>query len=352
MTPESELTLPHALILGGTGQIGRAVAHRLLDRDWTVTLAHRGFRHAPHELIGRGAVLATIDRDQPGMLANVLGRGADLLVDVVAYGPEHARQLLEVQADVGALVVISSASVYRDDAGRTLDEASQTGFPVLPEPIGEDHTTVEPSPETYSTRKVALERALLDGAKAPVTVLRPAAIHGPGSSHREWWIVKRMRDRRPVIPLAYRGGSRFHTTAAANIAETVRIVAQLQGQHILNVADPSALPVIEIARLIGRHLGYTGRFLAIDDEAVYPPLFGRTPWSVQHPFVLDTSALRSLGYRAETDYAGVVASTCDWLTAIPPETDWRLLFPVLAAYPNDLFDYVAEDDRLKHLAGD
>ena len=345
--------MPHALILGGTGQIGRAVAHHLLDHAWSVTLAHRGFRHAPMDLLHRGASLATIDRERPDTLARVLGRGADLLVDVVAYGPKHAEQLLEVQADVGALVVISSASVYRDDAGRTLDEACETGFPVLPEPIGEDQATVEPGPETYSTRKVALERALLDGARGPVSVLRPAAIHGPGSLHpREWWMVKRMRDRRPVIPLAYRGSSRFHTTAAVNIAAAVRIVAGLQGRHVLNVADPSALPVVEIARTIGRHLGYTGRFLAIDDDAFYPPRFGRTPWSVQHPFVLDTSALRSLGYRALTDYAGVVSSTCDWLTEITPERDWRVLFPVLAAYRYDLFDYAAEDEGLRHLADD
>ena len=343
--------MPHALILGGTGQIGRAVAHHLLDHAWTVTLAHRGLRHAPHELTSRGACLATLDRDRATTLAGVLGRGADLLVDVVAYGPKHATQLLEVRTDIGALVVISSASVYRDDAGRTLDEAPETGFPDLPEPIREDQATVEPGPKTYSTREVALERALLDGAVTPITILRPAAIHGPGSSHpREWWMVKRMLDHRPVIPLAYRGISRLHTTAAANIAVAVRLAAAIKGRRVLNVADPSALTVAEIATLVGRHLGYTGRLRAIDDEGRYPPLVGRTPWSVQRPFVLDTRALRSLGYRAATDYAGAVASICDWLIATATAAaDWRHLFPVLAAYPYDLFDYAAEDERLKTL---
>ena len=341
--------MPHAVLLGGTGQIGRAVARHLLDHDWTVTLAYRGFSHPPNELIERGAGVAELDRDRSGTLAGVLGAGADLLVDAVAYGPEHAGQLLEVQDDVGALVVISSASVYRDDAGRTLDEASETGFPVLPEPMREDQPTVEPGPATYSTRKVALERVLLDRAKVPLTLFRPAAIHGAGSSHpREWWIVKRVLDRRPVIPLAYRGTSRFHTTAAANIAAAVRIVAGLQGRRVLNIADPSAVRVDEIAGLIGRHLGFSGRVLLVDDDGRYPPLLGRTPWSVQHPFVLDTSALRGLGYRAATDYAGVVASTCDWLRAVATTANWRARFPVLAAYPYDLFDYVAEDAGLIH----
>lgn len=95
------------------------------------------------------------------------------------------------------------SSVYRDERGRSLDEASETGFPILPVPVGEGQPTVDPGSATYSTRKVALERALLDNARSPVTILRPAAIHGVGSTHlREWWFVKRMLDRRPVISLA------------------------------------------------------------------------------------------------------------------------------------------------------
>jgi hypothetical protein len=58
-----------------------------------------------------------------------------------------------VQCRVGALVVVSSASVYRDAAGRTLDEAAASGFPELPVPIPETQPTVEPGAATYSTRK-------------------------------------------------------------------------------------------------------------------------------------------------------------------------------------------------------
>jgi nucleoside-diphosphate-sugar epimerase len=99
---------------------------------------------------------------------------------------------LNVQDSIGALVVVVSSSVYRDNEGRTLDEAAQNGFPEFPDPIAETHPTVTPGDATYSTRKVALEHLLLDEATIPVTVLRPAAIHGPGSIHpREWWFVKR-----------------------------------------------------------------------------------------------------------------------------------------------------------------
>jgi uncharacterized protein YbjT (DUF2867 family) len=36
-----------AFILGGTGQIGRAIAERLILAGWHVTLAHRGTQPAP-----------------------------------------------------------------------------------------------------------------------------------------------------------------------------------------------------------------------------------------------------------------------------------------------------------------
>ena len=110
---------------------------------------------------------------------------------------------MDLQTDVGTLIVISSASVYRDAEGRSLDEAASGGFPDLPVPIGEDQPTVSPGPQTYSTRKAALEQALLENSRRPVTILRPCAIHGEGSRHpREWWFVKRILDGRREVPLA------------------------------------------------------------------------------------------------------------------------------------------------------
>lgn len=267
------------------------------------------------------------------------------MVDAVDYGPEHGRQLLETQGSMGPMVVISSSSVYRDAAGRTLDEAAETGFPELPSAITERQATVAPGAETYSTRKVALERTLLDEAKVPVTVLRPAAISGPGSGHaREWWFAKRVLDGRPVIPLAYGGRSRFHPTSAANIAELVRVVAGLPGHRVLNIADPTAPNVSEIAGSVAEHLGYGGVIVGLPDQDAYPPTtVGRTPWSVQRPFVLDTTAAATLGYTPQTTYGQTVRTVCDWLARTVTDENWRTLLPVLASYAYDQFDYEAED---------
>jgi nucleoside-diphosphate-sugar epimerase len=333
----------HAFILGGTGQIGRAVTENLLASGWQVTVAHRGSRELPNELAERGAKVVTLDRETPDELARALGSGADALIDIVAFGPSHSRQLLDIQRSIGAFVVVSSSSVYRDDKGRTLDEAAQNGFPDLPEPIQETQPTVAPGPATYSTRKVALERMLLDEAIIPVTILRPGAIHGPGSIHpREWWFVKRILDGRKAIPLAYRGTSRFHTSSTANIAEVTRVALEARGSRILNIGDPSALSVAEIAALIAQHMSYSGRLVELAGDELSPKV-GLTPWSVPRPFVLDNGAALALGYSPVITYAQSVGPTCDWLVEAAAEKDWRTIFPILANYPRDHFDYSLED---------
>ena len=333
----------HAFILGGAGQIGRAVAETFLANGWEVSIASRGLRAPPDALWRHGAKAVTLDRDAPGELARALRHGADVLIDVTAYGPEHGRQLIDVQDRVGALVVVSSSSVYRDDLGRTLDEAAQNGFPELPEPIAETQAAVAPGDATYSTRKVALENLLLDQAVVPLTILRPAAVSGPHSLHpREWWFVKRMLDGRSVIPLAFEGRSRFHTTSTRNLAELTRVAVERPATRILNIADPQALSVAEIGQAIGRRMGYAGVFRRLDDHT-FPARLGRTPWSVPRPFVLDTSAAQALGYAPVTTYIESVAAICDDLSRTAGREDWRAAFPVLARYGYEHFDYQAED---------
>ncbi len=185
-----------ALILGGSGQIGRAVAERLARDGWAVTAAQRTPDSLPSSL-RHGVQAIALDREDTDALAG----GFDAVVDTVAYNAAHVRQCLGLGRRVGALVVISTGSVYADEKGRTLDEARQTRPPVYPVPIGEDQPRASPGDATYSTRKVELESLLLDGLRVPLAIVRPFAVHGPGSrAPREWWFI----GRRVVIPPASR----------------------------------------------------------------------------------------------------------------------------------------------------
>jgi len=61
------------------------------------------------------------------------------------------------------------------------------------------------------------------------------------------------------------------------IAALALLAASQRGQRILNIADPMALTVAEIAAAIVSRFDYSGDVLALPDEALYPPSVGRTP---------------------------------------------------------------------------
>jgi nucleoside-diphosphate-sugar epimerase len=332
--------VPRAFVLGGNGQIGVAVAARLARAGWEVVVGCRS-GVLPDELRALEIGVARVDRGIDGELEAALGGGADVLVDVVAYAAADGEQLGRLSGSVGSAVVISSASVYRDDAGRTLDEASSVEtFPRLPVPIPVSQPTVEPGDETYSTRKVALERTLLDGPVA-ATIVRPCAIHGPYSElPRELYFVRRVLDGRDVVVLVSNGESRFHTTSVANLAELVALAADRPGERVLNCGDPDPPTVREIGRAVAAALGH--RF-----EEVLVPQSGyerrelSNPWAVPFPLVVDMdAAVREVGYAPVTTYPEAVRETVAWLAEEAAARDWSGTY--LARY----FDYAAEDALL------
>jgi len=326
-----------ALIVGGSGQIGRATATALTADGWLVVCAQRN--PPAHGQANPAVEHIAFDRDQPGALARAVARGVDALIDTVAYDERHARQLLEVEADVGALVVISSASVYRDAAGRSLDEARETGFPRFPAAIDEDQPTVAPGPQTYSTRKVALEQTLLQNSRRPVAILRPGAIHGEGSGHcREWFFVRRILDGRRVVPLAYGGESLFHTSATINVAALITMVLETPVTAVLHAADPAALTVTQIGEAIARVYSYDWRLIPMPG----PPTggVGGSPWAVPHPIVLSTDRAVALGYRPRATYEDAVGAACRSAQALAAAG------AAFSDYLLKLFDYASEDGYL------
>jgi nucleoside-diphosphate-sugar epimerase len=287
--------------------------------------------------------LVVLDRNEDGALK--VADGFDLLIDVIPFEAVHAEQLLE--RDVGAVVAVSSASVYADEQGRTLDEAEGIDdFPDLPVPIPETQVTVSPGDATYSTKKVAIERRLLENDRVPATIIRPCAIYGRGDRMaREWHFVKRALDRRPYVLLANRAVGHFHTTAAENIGELVRLVAAAPRTDVFNCGDPDPPELLDISRTIAEAADHVREEILLSDFAEV----GGTPWSVPKPLLVDMAkAERELGYRHATTWAEAIPQQVEWLIEATLHRDWSEVLPRGAQYLK--FDYAGEDELVRSLA--
>jgi nucleoside-diphosphate-sugar epimerase len=329
--------MPRALILGGTGSTGRATARLLLSAGWEVSLTGRDPARTPADIAAAGGTFTAADRSDAGRLAEVLGGGADLLVDCLCYGAGDATALLPLASQAASTVMISGKAVYADAAGRHANSADK---PQFDGPVSETQPTVRPGGEGYGEGKVAAEQVLLDSG-LPVTVIRPGLIHGDGARMpREWVFVKRVLDRRPRIFLAHPGAVN-QTTAAANLAALIRLVAAKPGRRILNAADPDAPSALEIGRTTAGYLGHTWDEVLLDEPA--GPV-GRHPWQAPYPVVLDTAAAASLGYKPAGDYAATMTSEVDWLVrAAAGRAGQRVIGDLDDDFFAPMLDYAAED---------
>lgn len=335
---ESGLVTKSVAIIGA-GQIGFAAANACWDADIACRVLARS---EPEWLNQKGSVRAfNFARHDIADIADV---SADLVIDTIAFDEDDI--LRYDPAKVGRLVVISSASVYSDAQGRTLDEAAQNGFPEFDAPIDEDQQKVAAGPETSSTRKIRMEEKAVEMFGDRATILRPCAIYGPWSRHpREWWFVKRMLDGRSTIPLLHPRRSRFQTTNVYEIADAALACAERNLGGIYNIADEFGPDVRQVGEAIAEQLHFAPEFVALDSTE---GTAGRTPWSIPRPFLVSGQKLARDTGLPPSSYNPLVFETASWLAELKP-ADWRAAFHQLAAYPWDLFDYAAEDAVLEGL---
>jgi nucleoside-diphosphate-sugar epimerase len=330
-----------AMVVGATGQLGSTVVAQLVTAGYAVTAMSRGTRPAPWAEAAQVRGVHA-DRDDDASLRRAVRGGFDLVVDCVGATPAHARQWRDLAGGVRAVAVVSSAAVYADAAGRTLETAATGRAPEFDGPRRETDRTVEPGADSYAAVRRAFELAMLDIDDLDVTVLRPGALYGVGGVFlREWYLVRRVLDGRSRVVLAHRGRNRWHGTAAENIAALAVHCAPLPGRRVLNAADAEAPTVLEICRLVGERLGHHFEPVPLDGGPVGP--VGNSPWSSSGSgFVLDLSAAAELGFTPPVDYrdalSDAVASLYERAKAGAPE-----LRPLLNADPFGHHDYAAED---------
>ncbi|MFT4171072.1 MAG: NAD-dependent epimerase/dehydratase family protein [Rhodocyclaceae bacterium] len=180
------------LILGGTGQISRAIVPLLQAKQHEVTLFNRGQRTVPPP----GVRVIVGDRaDREGFRTRMQAENFDVVIDMIAFTEEDARSTVDTFGGrVAQIIVCSSSSAY--------------ARPYRTVPIREDAEVLCDDPSfPYSYNKAQIERylqALMREQGLPITLIRPSLTFGPGAMgfgvlRQNYGVIDRLRRGKPLV---------------------------------------------------------------------------------------------------------------------------------------------------------
>lgn len=225
--------MPNALVLGGTGFVGRHVCEKLQRAGWSVTVpTRRAVNAASVQHLPRLTVIEA-DVHEQAALARLLP-GHDAVVNLVAilHGSETAFERTHVELPRKIAAACLASGVHR------LVHVSALG-------VAED------GPAKYQRSKARGE-ALLRAAGLDLTVLRPSVIFGAGDRFLN--LFAQLQAVFPVMPLAG-ASARFQPVWVEDVASAV--VACLQNPasagHTYDCAGPDVLTLADLVRLAGLH---------------------------------------------------------------------------------------------------
>lgn len=248
-----------ALLVGGTGFMGRHVARRLIADGHHVAVLSRGRREPVP-----GTEVLTADRaDHAAMAALLAGRRFDLTVDFGIFDAADLDWLSPLPlASLGRFVMISTGQVYLVAEGGTPPYAeSDASRPAMAEPARDSSDHGAWSYGIGKRRAEAAMRALGERGLEGVA-LRLPIVQGEGDgSLRLWAYLERMLDGGPlVLPDGGRRPVRF--LDVADLAQAVAHIAASPPEHdAYNLAQPDILPLRVFLEQVARAAGIPACFV-------------------------------------------------------------------------------------------
>ncbi|MCZ7647736.1 MAG: NAD-dependent epimerase/dehydratase family protein [Planctomycetota bacterium] len=327
-----------ALVIGGTGFMGRFLCRDLAAAGWDVAVFHRGSTQAPGLKARRIEGDAEHLRDYRAPFA---AEAPEVVVSMIAQTQSHGDALVDSFRGIARrLVVIGSCDVYRA-YGRLL--GTEPG-PPDPVPLDESAPLREelfPLHEAFGIAagmdKILVERAIMGHADLPATVLRLPMVHGPGDrQHRLHAYLKRMDDRRPAILLnALKARWISPRGYVENVAAAIALVVRDEraARRTYNVAEAPAYSEADWVRAVGAAVGWHGRILSVPSDQ----------WPAEARFEQDLDVdgnriRRELEFHEPVSFEEGLARTIAWERANPP-----------TEIPEGAFDYAGEDRILREL---
>ncbi|MFF5257829.1 NAD-dependent epimerase/dehydratase family protein [Actinomadura viridis] len=328
-----------ALVIGGTGFVGRRIVADVVRDGGDALLVHRGGTE-PEGL--PDCEHLHVDRSElGGAAAAIRAFRPDAVIDTYALSRADAEAVVPHLPDVPR-VVLSSMDVYR--AYDWFREGREGG----PVPIGED-APLRTSRFPYrgsgqgldDYEKLDVEEVYL---KNGGTVLRLGVVFGEHDwQRREEFVLRRVRAGRDRIPVGAGDWlwSRCHVGDVATAALTAARARTGAGE-VYNIAEPRTWTMLGWARRILDAAGHRADLVRVPDE-VLPDDLALTRSQPQHMLMDVSKAAGELGW-APADPLRAVAESVRWHLDNPPEdagtadltADDRALAAADAASPSDL----------------
>jgi nucleoside-diphosphate-sugar epimerase len=320
------------LFIGGTGVISSACAQLAVEHGINLCLLNRGKteRNVPAGVeILQGDIR---DRDSAkGALGN---RTFDVVVDWIAFAPDHIDADLELFRDRTAqYVFISSASVYQTP-------------PVLL-PVTESTPLHNPF-WAYSRAKIACEERLMKAYREenfPITIVRPSHTYDRTlfPMHGQFTVVNRMREGKKVI-VHGDGTSLWTLTHHRDFAKG--FVGLLGNSHALgeafHITSDEILTWNQIFEIVAKAAGVQPRLVHIPSEliAVFDPEWGASLLGDKtHSMIFDNTKIMRLvpDYAATIPFSRGAEEIMNWYDSNPSrkvvdKAKDQVMDNILAAY--------------------
>ena len=280
------MTGPRVLFIGGSGIISSACAALALERGLELTVLNRG-ESRTRPLPDGARVLRADVRDPAAVSAALGGEEFDVVVDFVAFTPDHVRADVERFAGrVGQYVFISSASAYQTPPARL--------------PVTESTPLRNPAWQ-YSRDKIACEDVLVAAYRDtgfPATVVRPSHTYDRTLVPFDggWTVLDRMR--RGAEVLVHGDGTSLWTLT--HHTDFARGFVPLLGHprtvgEAFHITSDDVLTWDQIAHALAAAAGVEARIVHVPSDAVAaadPEWGAGLLGDKAHSMVFDTTKLR------------------------------------------------------------
>jgi nucleoside-diphosphate-sugar epimerase len=320
------------LFIGGTGIISSACTQLAIERGIDLTLLNRGESTRP---IPEAAKILIGDiRDQASVVQALGNEMFDVIVDWVAYTPEHIELDLQLfRSRTKQYIFISSASAYQT--------------PPTTLPITESTPLCNPI-WAYSRAKIACEERLIQAYRQdgfPVTIVRPSHTYDRTylPLHGGYTVVDRLRKGKKVI-VHGDGTSLWTLTHHRDFA--LGFVGLLGNHHaigdVFHITSDEILTWNQIFELVAQAAGAEANIVHIPSDFI--AAFDRE-WGADllgdkaHSMIFDNSKIKRMvpDYTATIPFVRGAEEILAWHDADPArrvvDSDKdRLMDKIIAAY--------------------